>query len=88
MAEIKIADSVLRALADQYEHDNVHWLKIVPDSIEEYEDFRERYAALLAKGLLRTLHGSLYQFTDAGYLEYSDRIRAVRALGSPLMAGD
>lgn len=79
MAEIKIADSVLRSLADQYEHGNIHWLKIVPDSIEEYEDFKERYAALVAKGLLRTL-GSSYQFTDAGYVEYSPLIKALRTL--------
>ncbi|MGA8439418.1 MAG: hypothetical protein WB762_24185 [Candidatus Sulfotelmatobacter sp.] len=83
MAEIKIADSVLRALADQYEHGNVRWLKIVPDSIEEYEDVKERYAELVAKGLLKS-DGFVYQFTDAGYVQYSPLIRALRAL-SPVL---
>jgi hypothetical protein len=81
MPQIKIADRVLLALADMFEHGNINWLKVVHEFVEEYEDVKQRYAALVAGGLLRGGPDSLYQFTDAGYLKYSDRIRALRALG-------
>jgi hypothetical protein len=79
--EIRIARSVLLALADQYEHGNTRWLRIKPESVEEYASFKEKYAALVAEGLLRTSPFGDYQFTDKGYLKYSARIRAERTLG-------
>jgi hypothetical protein len=87
MSDIKIADSCLLALADQYEHQNVNWIVIAPDSVEEYEDFRRRYAALCADGLLNVRPGPdkrtlLCQFTDKGYRAYLPRIEALRALSS------
>lgn len=82
MTQIRIADRVLLALADLFEHGNVSWRQIMQDSVEEYEDFKQRYAKLVAQGLLRTLPGCFYQFTEAGYLAYSDRIIALRALGT------
>ena len=84
MEKIKIADRVLLALADQFEHGNVLWPRIMHESVEEYADFKERYATLVARGLLRALPGPecLYQFTGAGYLTYSERIKALRALGT------
>jgi predicted transcriptional regulator len=80
--KIKIAARVLLALADLFEHGNVKWQEIAQESVEEYEDFKQRYATLVAEGLLRIRVGFLYQFTDEGYLMYSDQIKALRALGT------
>jgi hypothetical protein len=82
MPKIKIADRVLLALAGLFEHGNIDWQSIVQESVEEYEDFKQRYATLVANGLLRVRVGFLYQFTDAGYLMYSDRIKVLRVLGT------
>jgi hypothetical protein len=82
MPKIKIADRVLLVLADLFEHGNVNCQRIVQESVEEYEDFKQRYATLVANGLLRVRVGFLYQFTDAGYLMYADRVRTLRVLGS------
>jgi hypothetical protein len=80
MSRVKISDQVVLSLADQYEHGNVNGVEIVEDSVEEYADFKQRYATLVAEDSL-TQHGSTYQFTDAGYLRYSDRIKALRVFG-------
>ena len=85
MSEIEIPDATLTALADQYEHGNVNWITTAPSSVEEYERFRERYAAKGAEGLLRLKPGLVRegvscQFTDEGYLRYLPRIKALRLL--------
>lgn len=79
MSKIKIAEAALLALADAYEHNNVRWPHVMQESVAEYTDFKTRYATLVAKGLLRTDGNGVYQFTDAGYLEYSAQINALRA---------
>jgi hypothetical protein len=83
--QTEISDAMLLALGDQYEHNNQNWIATAPSSVEEYEDFRERYATKLAEGLLRLKPGLVRegiscQFTDAGYLKYSPRISALRLL--------
>lgn len=83
---VKIKESVCRSLADQYEHGNQKWLSVCAESVEELDDFLERYAELKASGLLNVRPGPdnkclLCQFTDAGYREYAPLVKAVRALG-------
>ncbi len=86
MEKIQIDQRTMLALADQYEHHNVNWLRIAPESVQEYEDFRERYATLRADGLLNVRPGTekslLCQFTDKGYAEYAPQIKALRVLSA------
>jgi len=83
---VKIKEAACRSLADQYEHGNQNWLAVCAESIEELDDFLERYAELKATGLLNVLPGPdkktlLCQFTDTGYREYAPLVKAARTLG-------
>jgi hypothetical protein len=83
---MKIKESVVRSLADQYEHGNQNWIGVSAESIEELDDFLERYAELKASGVLNVRPGPekktlLCQFTDAGYREYAPLVKAARRLG-------